>query len=89
MDYSVTKFKVATSNGLGGDTFTRNVMDGWMDGRTYGRQTDFGTHQGPFYLVLISCFCWARGQYPIEMLLLNTHNMFCLRKRNIISNYAL
>ena len=26
--YSTTKFEVATSNGLGGDTFTRNVTDG-------------------------------------------------------------
>ena len=25
--YAATKFEVATSNGLGGDTFTRNVMD--------------------------------------------------------------
>ena len=33
--YSAPKFEVATSNGLGGDTFTRNVTD--------GRRTDFGT----------------------------------------------
>ena len=26
-----TKFGVATSNGLGGDTFTRNVMDGQVE----------------------------------------------------------
>ena len=26
--YSTTKFEVGTSNGLGGDTFTRNVTDG-------------------------------------------------------------
>ena len=26
--YSATKFEVATSNDLGGDTFTRNVTDG-------------------------------------------------------------
>ena len=25
--YSATKFEVATSNGLGGDTFTRNMTD--------------------------------------------------------------
>ena len=35
MTYSATKFEVATSNGLEGDTFTSNVTD--------GRQTDFGT----------------------------------------------
>ena len=29
--YSATKFEVATSNGLGGDTFTRNVTDGRTD----------------------------------------------------------
>ena len=41
MTYSPTKFEVATSNGLGGDTFTRNVTDGRTHGRTDGRQTDF------------------------------------------------
>ena len=30
--YSAAKFEVAMSNGLGGDTFTRNVMDGQMEG---------------------------------------------------------
>ena len=43
--YSATKFEVATPNGLGGDTFTRNVKnrrtegqtDGQMDGRTKDR----------------------------------------------------
>ena len=29
--YSATKFEVVTSNGLGGDTFTRNVTDGRTD----------------------------------------------------------
>ena len=38
--YSATKFEVATSKGLGGDTFTRNVMDAWTDGQTDGRTTD-------------------------------------------------
>ena len=43
MTYSTTMFKVATSNGLGGDTFTRNVTDGRTHGQTDGRtdgQTD-------------------------------------------------
>ena len=33
--YSFTKFEVATSNGLGGDTFTRNVTDAqyWISGQ--------------------------------------------------------
>ena len=47
MTYSTTKFEVATSNGLGGDTFTRNVTDG----RTHERQTDFDTKLiYPFFL---------------------------------------
>ena len=37
--YLTTKFEFATSHGLGGDTFTRNVTDGRTHGRT-GRQTD-------------------------------------------------
>ena len=32
--YSATKFELAMSNGLGGDTFTGNVTD--------GQRTDFG-----------------------------------------------
>ena len=40
--YSATKFEVSTSNGLGGDTFTRNVTDA----RTHGR-TDRRTDDGP------------------------------------------
>ena len=47
MPYAATKFKVARSNGLGGDTFTRNVTDARKhirtDGRRDGRRTDFGT----------------------------------------------
>ena len=42
MTYQGTKFEVARSNGLGGDTFTRKVMDGRRDGRMHGRLTDFG-----------------------------------------------
>ena len=53
--YAPTKFEVATSNGLGEDTITRNVTDGQTDRRTdrqmHGRtdrqtderRTDFGT----------------------------------------------
>ena len=53
--YSTTKFKVATSNGLGGDTFTRNVTDGRTHGRTDRRtdrrRTDFDTKLiYPFFL---------------------------------------
>ena len=35
-----TKFEVATSNNLGGDTITRNVTDGRTDARTDRRTTD-------------------------------------------------
>ena len=40
MTYLGTKFKVAMSNGLGGDAFTRNVTDGRTDGQTDKRTTD-------------------------------------------------
>ena len=59
MIYSTTKFEVATSNGLGGDTFTRNVTDGQTDrqtdrqtdGRADGRRTNFDTKLIlPFFL---------------------------------------
>ena len=38
--YASTKFEVATSNGLGGDTITRNVTDGRTDALTDRRTTD-------------------------------------------------
>ena len=38
--YASTKFEVATSNGLGDGTITRNVMDGRTDARTDRRATD-------------------------------------------------
>ena len=44
--YAPTKFEVATCNGLGEDTITRNVTDGRTDRQTHGRtdgRTDFGT----------------------------------------------
>ena len=37
--YLTTNFEVTTSNGLGGDTFTRNMTDGRTHGRT-DRRTD-------------------------------------------------
>ena len=39
--YAATKFEVARSNGLGGDTLTRNVADARTHVRT-DRQTDDG-----------------------------------------------
>ena len=38
--YAPTKFEVATSNGLGEDTITRNVTDGQTDRQTHGWTTD-------------------------------------------------
>ena len=47
MTYSATKFEVATSNRLVGDTFTRKVTDAQTD----GRRIDFGTKLiYPFFL---------------------------------------
>ena len=49
--YAATQFEVASSNGLGGDTFTRNVTDGRIDARADGRRADFGTKIiYPFFL---------------------------------------
>ena len=39
VSYSATKFEVAMSYRLGGDTFTRNVTDA----HPHGGRTDFGT----------------------------------------------
>ena len=39
MTYASIKFQVAMSNGLGGDTFSRNLTGGLTD----RRWTDFGT----------------------------------------------
>ena len=41
--YAATKFEVARSHGLGGDTFTRNVTGTQTHVRTDGRRADFGT----------------------------------------------
>ena len=75
MTYSPTKFEVATSNGLGGDTFTRNVTDGrthgrtdgqtdgQTDGRTDGRRTDFDTKLiYPFFLKKKAGIIMARNE---------------------------
>ena len=37
VSYAPSKIAVASFNGLGGDAFTRNVMDGPMNARTGGR----------------------------------------------------
>ena len=59
--YSTTKFEVATSYGLGGDTFTRNVTDGRTHGRTTDQLWHFDTVKSEiFAMILLSqkfCLC--------------------------------
>ena len=45
MIYASTKFEVATSNGLGADTITRNMTDGRTDRQSHGRTTDRLWHE--------------------------------------------
>ena len=64
--YSTTKLKVATSNGLGGDTFTRNVTDGRTHGRTDGRtdrQTDGRTTDRLWHEINIPFFSKEKSGY--------------------------
>ena len=66
MTYSTTKFKVFTSNGLGGDTFTRNVTDGRTHGRTDGRtdgQTETDGRLTGFDTKLIYLFSKEKSGY--------------------------
>ena len=53
-------FKVATSNGLGGDSFTRNVMDGRTHVRA-DRQTDGQTMVKLWYEINILFFQMKRA----------------------------
>ena len=64
MIYLGTKLEVATSNGLGGDTFTRNVTDG----RTRGRTTD-----RLWYEIKIPFFSKEKSGYD-KCVLLKDHN---------------
>ena len=80
MTYSPTKFEVATSNGLGGDTFTRNVTDGrthgQTDGRTDGRRTDFDTKLiYPFFLKKKAGIIKYAKLYSYFFLLLTVKNL--------------
>ena len=50
MNYAASKFEVATFNGFGGDTFTRNLTDAQMHAHTDARmhgQTDGQVDDGP------------------------------------------
>ena len=49
MIYVSTKFEVSTSNGLGEDTITRNVMDGQTHARTDNGPT-LVRNERPFFL---------------------------------------
>ena len=72
MTYSPTKFEVASSYGLGGDTFTRNVTDGRTYAQTDGRRTDFDTKLiYPFFLKKIAGIknCWENSSVFIVLYL--------------------
>ena len=76
MIYASTKFEVATSNGLGGDTITRNVTDGWTDRRRDGR-----TEDRLWYEINIPYFSNEKAGIKIEHLLQKSncsifHNIF-------------
>ena len=58
MTYLGTKFEVAVSNGLGGDAFTRNVLDARMD-----RQTDRRTTDRLWYEINIPFFSKEKRRY--------------------------
>ena len=58
--YAPTKFQVATSNGLGEDTITRNVTDGRTDART-DRQTDGWTTDRLWYEINIPYFSYEKA----------------------------
>ena len=60
MIYAPTKFEVATSNGLGEDTITRNVMDGRTDGQT-DRRTDGRTTDRLWYKINIPYFSYEKA----------------------------
>ena len=66
--YAPTKFQVATSNGLGEDTITRNVTDGRTDRRTDGRtdgrtdrRTDGRTTDRLWYEINIPYFSYEKA----------------------------
>ena len=63
MTYLGTKFEVAMSNGLGGDTFTRNVTEGGTYAQTDGRTTD-----RLWYEINIPYFSKEKSGYNYTML---------------------
>ena len=67
--YAPTKFQVATSNGLGEDTITRNVTDGRTDRQTHGRtdgQTDGRTTDRLWYEINIPYFSYEKAGIMME-----------------------
>ena len=58
--YAPTKFEVATSNGLGKDTITRNVADGRTDRQT-DRRTDGRTTDRLWYEINIPYFSYEKA----------------------------
>ena len=79
MIYAPTKFQVAMSNGLGEDTITRNVTDGWTDRQTHGQtdgQTDGQTTDRLWYEINIPYFSYEKAGIKIGPLDLKVNNGF-------------
>ena len=70
MTYLGTKFKVAMSNGLEGDAFTRNVTDGCTDGRTDRLWYDINI---PFFLKKKASIIIIHTLYRLEVKLIIFH----------------
>ena len=81
-----TKFKVAPSNGLGGDSFTRNVMDGRTHVRTdrqmNRRWSNFGTKLIYFFSNEKSGY--NKGKVFQSNLSKNTVDGNCMTKKMLI-----
>ena len=72
--YAPTKFEVATCNGLGEDTITRNVTDGQTDGRTTDRL---------WYEINIPYFSYEKAgiknlQNALKIITISSSNVDCL-----------
>ena len=72
--YAPTKFQVATSNGLGEDTITRNVTDGRTDARTDG-QTDGRTTDRLWYEINIPYFSYEKAGIKMLSPKINVKNI--------------
>ena len=83
MIYAPTKFQVATSNGLGEDTITRNVTDGRTDRQT-DRRTDGRTTDRLWYEINIPYFSYEKAGIIIYMIPLHA---LCVNEKMTIDSY--